>query len=1008
MRSSCRALALLWLLAAAPVAAQTFVFHLSSDQEVPPPPSASGARGGCMGTLNQAGRTFAMTCVHDADNATVMHVHRGAAGENGDVAFDLGDPTSPVVGTWTAMTDTDIAQLLAGELYVNVHTAGRPSGEIRGQILSRTVDLVAFTAEGSQVVPPTATQATADCTADLSTDATSLALACTHSVVTPDAAHVHVAPAGENGPTVFTFGSPASPLGGALGMTAQRVAELAAGFLYLDVHRAATSEADPGEEIRGQITDLQAGAETGVVRIVKATLPAGGESFAFAENITGPAGNFVIGDGQTQTFAEVPVGTYTVTEEDPAEGGWALADVSCSDADSTGDAPARTATVRLQAGETVTCTFVNVAVDPAAELFVFHLDGSQEVPPVASPARGGCFGQLDPAAGAFTLVCVHDVDQPTLMHIHYADTGAIAFDLGSPVSPVVATWSGMTPTEVAELLAGDFYVNIHTAGRPGGEIRGAILERTVDELAFPLEGSQVVPPDATPATGDCTADLADDATTLRVDCTHDLPTPDAAHVHAAPRGQAGPVVHTFATPTSPFGADVPMTPRTIAEFAAFFLYVDVHQTPVVEGDPEASIRGQIGDPPAVASTGTIRISKVTQPASGTAFPFTSDVPGGAAFALANGQSQTLLNVPAGTYIVTEGDPALLGHALTDISCGDGDSTGDPFARTATVRLQPGETVSCTFTNLATAGGDELFVFHLSGDQEVPPVASTHRGGCYGRLRSAASELTLFCVHDVPDATLMHVHYGAPGVNGPPAFDLPSPDSPVQGVWTGMTAGDVADLRAGRLYVNVHTAGRPAGEIRGQLVARSVDSFAFPVNTGQYVAGGEALHLAHAAGASCPLHASASSAPAAAKVVAVAGEGAPAEPQGTCTVDLDDPGATLAFNCVHDLTSPTAAHLHEGAIGEVGPVVFTFPSPLSPFAAGVPTTPRLLADFAAGFLYVEVHREGDEGVAATIRGQVLPGILGGPVAPVAIPTLGTWAAIALGLALAALGLRRLAG
>ena len=127
-----------------PLFAQTFVWHLRGDQEVPPVPSA--ASGGCMGQLDQGAATFSLTCVHDVVSATVMHIHRAPAGANGDVAFDLGDPISPVTATWTGMTPADIADLLAGNLYINIHTAGRPAGEIRGQILPRTVDLVAFTA----------------------------------------------------------------------------------------------------------------------------------------------------------------------------------------------------------------------------------------------------------------------------------------------------------------------------------------------------------------------------------------------------------------------------------------------------------------------------------------------------------------------------------------------------------------------------------------------------------------------------------------------------------------------------------------------------------------------------------------------------------------------------------------------------------------------------------------------------------------------------------------------
>src|SRR5690349_661538 len=118
------------------VSAQTFVFHLRGDQEVPP--VGSTASGGCMGTLNQGAGTFAVTCVHNVIDATILHIHRGAPGVNGPIAFDLGDPASPVTATWTGMTPADISEMLAGNLYINIHTAGRPAGEIRGQILPRT------------------------------------------------------------------------------------------------------------------------------------------------------------------------------------------------------------------------------------------------------------------------------------------------------------------------------------------------------------------------------------------------------------------------------------------------------------------------------------------------------------------------------------------------------------------------------------------------------------------------------------------------------------------------------------------------------------------------------------------------------------------------------------------------------------------------------------------------------------------------------------------------------
>ncbi|HEX2062658.1 MAG TPA: CHRD domain-containing protein, partial [Thermoanaerobaculia bacterium] len=738
---------------AVPLCAQTFVFHLSGDQEVPPVSSTHS--GGCMATLDQPAAQFSITCVHDVIDATVMHIHRGAPEVNGAIAFDLGDPTSPVTATWSGMTPADISELLAGNLYLNIHTAGRPSGEIRGQILPRTVDMVSFTADGGQVVPPNSTASSASCTADLDANATSLAIQCTHNVASADAAHVHQAPFGQNGPILYTFPSAASPLDANVPLTPEQVAAFAATFLYLDIAAAGTEE-EPGDEIRGQIGTPPAGATTGRVIIRKATSPSGGSGFGFTDTIT--PGSFTLDDGGSRTFANVTPGTYTVTE-DTLPSGWTLADISCDDRDSTTDPFARAATIRVEAGETVTCTFRNFEAAPADTLFVFHLSGDQEVPPVTTPERGGCMGRFDAGASELTLVCTHDVDLPTVMHIHRGAAGVnggIAFDMGEPTSPVIATWSGMTPADVAELMAGDLYVNIHTAGRPAGVIRGQIVPRTVDTIAFPLDASQVVPPGASTATGNCTADLSNDATSLAIQCTHDLSSPEAAHVHDAPRGANGPVVHTFASPASPINESVPLTPRLVADFAAYFLYVDIHGASASEDMAGDQIRGQIGVPPAVITTGTIRIVKSTSPADGTGFSFTHDIGAPGAFTLNDGGVETFANVTAGTYTVTEGASA--GWSLTDVSCDDGgNSTGNPFARTATVRLQPGEVVTCTFRNLQNVASPQLFVFDLSGAQEIPPTDSAAVGDCFADLAEDAGSLFVRCSHTVPNPTVIHLH-----------------------------------------------------------------------------------------------------------------------------------------------------------------------------------------------------------------------------------------------------------
>ena len=119
----------------------------------------------------------------------------------------------------------------------------------------------------------------------------------------------------------------------------------------------------------------------------------------------------------------------------------------------------------------------------------------------------------------------------------------IVFDLGDPRSPIVTTWSGMSPADVADLLAGNLYINIHASGRPEGEIRGQILPRTVDAFSFFPTGDQEVPPTDSNAVGNCFADLAANPTSLLVRCSHNVDNVISTHLHSAPPGVEGPVAH---------------------------------------------------------------------------------------------------------------------------------------------------------------------------------------------------------------------------------------------------------------------------------------------------------------------------------------------------------------------------------------------------------------------------------------------------------------------------------
>lgn len=88
-----------------------------------------------MLSLDRATRTLSGNVIVDGVVPTVAHIHSGAAGTTGPVSVALTvAPANAVSLAPTVLTPAQLASLDAGELYVNIHSAANPTGEIRGQL----------------------------------------------------------------------------------------------------------------------------------------------------------------------------------------------------------------------------------------------------------------------------------------------------------------------------------------------------------------------------------------------------------------------------------------------------------------------------------------------------------------------------------------------------------------------------------------------------------------------------------------------------------------------------------------------------------------------------------------------------------------------------------------------------------------------------------------------------------------------------------------------------------
>lgn len=116
------------------------------------------------------------------------------------------------------------------------------------------------------------------------------------------------------------------------------------------------------------------------------------------------------------------------------------------------------------------------------------LTGAKEVPANASTATGTFVGSYVKSTRVLSFTLTYSGLTPTDWHIHKGTpdvSGPVEIGLGPVVpSPLTSTVT-LTPAQETDLLNGIFYVNIHSAAFPGGEIRGQLGSPVIEETTEP-------------------------------------------------------------------------------------------------------------------------------------------------------------------------------------------------------------------------------------------------------------------------------------------------------------------------------------------------------------------------------------------------------------------------------------------------------------------------------------------------------------------------------------------
>ncbi len=112
-----------------------------------------------------------------------------------------------------------------------------------------------------------------------------------------------------------------------------------------------------------------------------------------------------------------------------------------------------------------------------------QLTGAQEVPAVATSGTGTVDTWFDKSTNVLTWTVTYSgMSGPvTAGHFHGpaaagANAGVVVPFTGDMASPISGK-ATLTAAQAADLMAGRWYANLHTAKHPGGEIRGQVTGR---------------------------------------------------------------------------------------------------------------------------------------------------------------------------------------------------------------------------------------------------------------------------------------------------------------------------------------------------------------------------------------------------------------------------------------------------------------------------------------------------------------------------------------------------
>jgi uncharacterized cupredoxin-like copper-binding protein len=487
----------------------------------------------------------------------------------------------------------------------------------------------------------------------------------------------------------------------------------------------ATNTATYNIEAGEVVTCVFTNTERGSITIEKQTLPDGdAQEFSFAGDVSG-----TLSDGETAT-EEVAPGTYESTETVPAD--WMLTSIVCDDANSSGDTGTGTATFNVEPGEDVKCVFTNTE----GGLIIIEKQTLPDGDPQAFSFAGDVAGSLSDGEQASQAVVPGSYTSTETVPAGWDLTSVVCDDGDSTGDAGTATASfevepGETVTCVfTNTKRGEIIIEKQTLpnGDPqsfsfAGDVSGSLSDgQQASEEVVPgsYSSTETVPAgwDLTSVVcddGDSTGDAGTATASFQVDpgetVTCVFTNTKRGHIviekQTLPDGDAqtfefaGDVTGTLGDGDQASEEVVPGSYSSIETVPSGWDLTDIacddEDSSGNTGTATASFEVDPGETVTCVFTntkrGTIIVEKQTDPdGSAQSFAFTGDAAG----SIADGGQIQVDDLVPGPYTSTETVPG--DWDLMSIACDDGDSSGNTGTATANFDLDPGETVTCVFTN----------------------------------------------------------------------------------------------------------------------------------------------------------------------------------------------------------------------------------------------------------------------------------------------------------------------